>query len=444
MDNLNVIDRFTADLRHLYRFRLRSAGAGHRLPDDGPDRDRHHARRAVLGALPRTAPCCPPLIRKVLYVGAFAFILNNFANLADIIFESFAGLGLQATGSPISAADLMRPGFVARPAMTPPRRCFEEASRPDRSDRLLRELRHHRRADACLGRRAARLLHPVDPALHHHPRVQADDACRLRARAVRALEQVGLPRRARSRQCHRRRHQADGARRHRRHRLDALRRVRVLVFRRRHHARSRPPRPFSARSRSSCSASSGPASPRAWSPARRNWAQGPLPARPPALPLAAPPPAARSIGAGRALGAGAGWRDARRSFLAGGATASYQMAAAASDATGAAGVAAGVAGVARAGASVRRAGRPQSRLAGHLRTSAKPIRDGERGAFAATGGTQSATAELANYRLHADRAPDWARRMRRHQRLHEGVTVAAHTLRDGDRPGLRRNPKLKD
>ena len=49
----------------------------------------------------------------VLYVGAFAFIINNFRLLADIIFASFAGLGLVATGSPITAAQLMQPGFVA-------------------------------------------------------------------------------------------------------------------------------------------------------------------------------------------------------------------------------------------------------------------------------------------------------------------------------------------
>ena len=53
------------------------------------------------------------LIKKVLYVGAFAFILNNFSFLADVIFDSFAGLGLRASNSPITADDLMRPGFVA-------------------------------------------------------------------------------------------------------------------------------------------------------------------------------------------------------------------------------------------------------------------------------------------------------------------------------------------
>jgi len=52
-------------------------------------------------------------IKKVLYVGAFAFIINNFRLLANIIFASFAGLGLVATGAPITAAQLMQPGFVA-------------------------------------------------------------------------------------------------------------------------------------------------------------------------------------------------------------------------------------------------------------------------------------------------------------------------------------------
>ncbi|MGE0410310.1 MAG: type IV secretion system protein, partial [Amphiplicatus sp.] len=51
-------------------------------------------------------------VKKVLYVGAFAFIINNFALLANIIFSSFAGLGLVATGTSLTAADLLKPGFV--------------------------------------------------------------------------------------------------------------------------------------------------------------------------------------------------------------------------------------------------------------------------------------------------------------------------------------------
>jgi len=53
------------------------------------------------------------LIKKTLYVGSFAYILNNFSNLATIIFDSFSGLGLKATGSTLSAADLLRPGKLA-------------------------------------------------------------------------------------------------------------------------------------------------------------------------------------------------------------------------------------------------------------------------------------------------------------------------------------------
>src|SRR3546814_15229987 len=53
------------------------------------------------------------LIKKVLYVGAFAFILGNFNALAGIVFRSFAGLGLIASGSTVGADALLRPGRLA-------------------------------------------------------------------------------------------------------------------------------------------------------------------------------------------------------------------------------------------------------------------------------------------------------------------------------------------
>lgn len=53
------------------------------------------------------------LIKKVLYVGAFAFIIGNFSALADIIFRSFSGLGITAGGGGVSADDLMHPGAIA-------------------------------------------------------------------------------------------------------------------------------------------------------------------------------------------------------------------------------------------------------------------------------------------------------------------------------------------
>ncbi|WP_174291878.1 P-type conjugative transfer protein TrbL, partial [Sphingomonas bacterium] len=52
-------------------------------------------------------------IRKILYIGAFAFILNSFSTLADIIFRSFAEAGLTAGGGTLTAADLLRPGRLA-------------------------------------------------------------------------------------------------------------------------------------------------------------------------------------------------------------------------------------------------------------------------------------------------------------------------------------------
>jgi len=62
------------------------------------------------------------LVKKTLFVGAFAFIISNWNNLARIIFESFAGLGLQASGTGMSAADFLRPGRIAQTGL--------EAGRP--------------------------------------------------------------------------------------------------------------------------------------------------------------------------------------------------------------------------------------------------------------------------------------------------------------------------
>jgi len=54
------------------------------------------------------------LVKKTLYIGFFAFIIGNFSALAGVVFESFAGLGLQASGASISLAEFMRPGTVAQ------------------------------------------------------------------------------------------------------------------------------------------------------------------------------------------------------------------------------------------------------------------------------------------------------------------------------------------
>jgi len=53
------------------------------------------------------------LVKKTLYVGAFAFIFGNFLLLANTVFFSFAMLGLDAAASGLDASDLMKPGLIA-------------------------------------------------------------------------------------------------------------------------------------------------------------------------------------------------------------------------------------------------------------------------------------------------------------------------------------------
>jgi len=57
-------------------------------------------------------------LKKILYVGAFALILNSFSTLANIIFKSFAGLGLTAGGGGMTADDLLKPGKLADTGFT--------------------------------------------------------------------------------------------------------------------------------------------------------------------------------------------------------------------------------------------------------------------------------------------------------------------------------------
>lgn len=51
------------------------------------------------------------LVKKTLYVGAFALILNNFSGLAQTLFDTFAQLGLKAAGA--GGVSLAQPGQIA-------------------------------------------------------------------------------------------------------------------------------------------------------------------------------------------------------------------------------------------------------------------------------------------------------------------------------------------
>ena len=68
------------------------------------------------------------LVKKTLFAGVFAYIISNWNNLARIVFESFAGLGLMASGTGFSAADLLRPGRVAQTGLEAGRPLLESIS----------------------------------------------------------------------------------------------------------------------------------------------------------------------------------------------------------------------------------------------------------------------------------------------------------------------------
>jgi type IV secretion system protein TrbL len=67
-------------------------------------------------------------LKKILYIGAFALILNQFSTLADIIFRSFAQAGLTAGDGSLTAEDLLRPGKVASTGFSAAWPLLEQAS----------------------------------------------------------------------------------------------------------------------------------------------------------------------------------------------------------------------------------------------------------------------------------------------------------------------------
>jgi type IV secretion system protein TrbL len=68
------------------------------------------------------------LVKKTLFVGVFAYIISNWNDLARIVFDSFAGLGLMASGTGFSVEDLMRPGRVAQTGLDAGRPLIESIS----------------------------------------------------------------------------------------------------------------------------------------------------------------------------------------------------------------------------------------------------------------------------------------------------------------------------
>ena len=145
-----------------------------------------------------------------------------------------------------------------------------------------------------------------------------------------------------------------------------------------------------------------------------------------------------AVASGGAMLAGAAAAAARGgAAVAGGASTAYSLGAAGQ--SGAAGVASGLGGVARAagGAAASPLRRAASRAADSMKSS---FSEGAKSAFAATGGTSTmgsigGSAAEPEQSSAADGPPAWARRMKRSQALSHGVTAAAHAVRSGDSHG---------
>ena len=127
MNNLGVIDQFTNVF-----FRYIDGGFGllsgevHYLTATLVTIDLTLA--GLFWAMGGTEDIIARLIKKTLYIGAFVFIITNFNWLASILLRSFAGLGLEASGSTLTAGNLLRPGALAAVGVTAGRPILKQMS----------------------------------------------------------------------------------------------------------------------------------------------------------------------------------------------------------------------------------------------------------------------------------------------------------------------------
>ena len=164
------------------------------------------------------------LLRKVLYVGAFAYIINNFNWLASIVFRSFAGLGITATGSAITMENFLQPGRLAKTGIDAGAPILEQigemAGFPEvfvNLDPIVVMFLAWLVVVLCFFVLAIQLFITLIEF--------ADHARRIRAGAIRALEQDRVPRRKGLGQRGGLRRQGSGAGRDRRYRLGLVRSV---------------------------------------------------------------------------------------------------------------------------------------------------------------------------------------------------------------------------
>jgi len=441
MDDLNVIDQFTNTFVTYI-----DSGFGLLGPDIA------FLTTVLIGiditlaglywALADDKSIIPSLIKKVLYVGAFAFILNNFSSLATIIFDSFAGLGLRATGSPISASDLVRPGFVAATGYTAAEPLLDEVSN------LVGPIAFFENfititilmfawlvvllaffilaiqlfitiLEFKLTTLAGFVLVPF--ALWNKTAFLAERvlgnvvAAGIKLMVLAVIVGIGstlfgafassfaggditLEQAAATV-------------------LGALSIFMLGIF--------------------------GPGIAAGLISGAPQLGAGAAVGSAAGLAIGGAAAAGAAVGGVRTLGSGTIGATRAASSIAGGASGAYSLAQATSGSSGVAGIAAGAAGVVRASAGA--AGQGARNIAGKATAGVRQsFSDGRQGALSATGGSVSGAGQVAAATSTASGVPDWAQKLRREQRLREGATVAAHTIRDGDRPASGENPRIRD
>ena len=112
MDDLGVIDKFVATFSRYIDSGFGLLGG-----------EVHYLTAIIIGiditlaglywAMGSDTSVIGKFLKKVMYVGVFALIITNFSGLSSVIFKSFGGLGLEATNTTMTHADLLRPGFIA-------------------------------------------------------------------------------------------------------------------------------------------------------------------------------------------------------------------------------------------------------------------------------------------------------------------------------------------
>ena len=444
MDDLNVIDRFTETFVTFI-----DSGFGLLEPDVAFLTTVLVAIDITLAglfwALAEDKSVIPALIRKVLYVGAFALIINNFQTLSGVIFDSFAGLGLQATGTSMSAADLLRPGFVAGvgfEAAWPLLEVIGDLIGPVGFFTNFVEIAVLLLAwivvllaffilaiqlfitilEFKLTTLAGFVLVPF--ALWNKTAFLAERvlgnvvAAGIKLMVLAVILGIGSTLFASFASSFTGGEvtfeQAAATM------LGALALFMLGIF--------------------------GPGIAAGLVSGAPQLGAGAVAGSVAGLAIGGAAAGGLALGGARALGSGAIGATRAAASVAGGMGTAYGLAQAASGAISTAGVAAGIAGVARAGAGL--VGQGMRTVSGRAASGiGEAAAGGGRGAFSATGGTLPAAAQAASKAAKsggASGAPEWARKLRSHQRMREGATVTAHTLRDGDRPGHAEAPRLKD